>query len=267
MPAVINAVCGYPFTGRFHVISPGGTRNAATASAVSGVTAATAIFSGKIRCTTDRLRSMAASGIASYLITDSDGDISGSSLKVEIYAHTNAGPTTMSWVLHGYSTGTTSLHTTTVTPVLISTLPLATADHILYFEWNNTAKQVLLFIFDEFGTIVASQSDTGTAYGALNGVGFVTLGDSPSSNIGPTCSWNGIALYNVALTGAQRWSPPATSDTGIIYLCQMNDKTSGVTPTTMAAQVGSPGLTIDLTATSGWNYATKGIWGGHRNAF
>jgi hypothetical protein len=144
---------------------------------------------------------------------------------------------------------------------LQSALP-ANGNYLVLFVWYSTTLGTCGFIlFDDSGnqygsgsgtaTVALSSGSTEIAIGDCNIVGF-------DANAGMVAQ--GTAWYNSVppTSGATRYNPPATTDTGLIYLAFMNDATGS---TSAAAQVGSVALGDNGTVTySGPNNAA-GLWG------
>lgn len=135
------------------------------------------------------------------------------------------------------------------------TIPSFTADantyYTLYFQNLPTAGGgVLSAIGDASGTLIAAQ--TSTASSNLGGTtGEIEISKQPTT----ASAWtlDGVAIYNVALSGASRFSAPATGDSGIIGLYKFDEGTG----TSVADATGGTALTISGTGT--WNTG-DGAW-------
>lgn len=206
-------------------------------------------------------------GIASILnlpvsngLTLCMADDNTSSHKFEVWAQLSSSTNAQ---LNLYVPGATTITINLAT----SALPATGQDCSWGFGWNQTAFAYVLYWFDGNGNVLGSTSPSGN-FGNLPdaSAGYVRVNNAGPIGHGGSraCFLDGIGIYSGAppAAGSAAWyTRPSTSDANIVYMCLMNDASSGTSPATTAAQVGTTGLTL----TGTYNYATDstgGAWGG-----
>jgi hypothetical protein len=222
-----------------------------TAAAVTALTTTTAQLAAKIRINAGALSGLTSNQQSGLWGIDNDG--TGSNGKIRLIAAANSGPTNVQFSLKGSGFGSSQFGPT----ILISAFPSSGTILTIYSVYDTVNNVYGSIVFDASGNVIGSQFDS-TTRAALGANGFVTVNSVNAATTRPACTLDGLAFYSAPLVASQQFTIATATDPALVYLCLMNDASSGATPTTAAAQVGTQGLVI--TGTPAWT--TGGVWSG-----
>jgi hypothetical protein len=119
---------------------------------------------------------------------------------------------------------------------------------------------VYIQVTDDSGTVIGSQTAqlTYDPGGLATGKGVVEMGDQYGNGSGIAGAVDGLAVYTTTLSGASRYSTPASGDSNIVALYFFEQSTGS----TATATVGND-LTITGTENTAWSWDTGiGSWNG-----
>lgn len=124
--------------------------------------------------------------------------------------------------------------------------------YVLYGQVGKTT-QLEVSLYQSDGTHLGTATDAAIGADMVAG-GYITTGAaSPNGNTGAV---DGIAIYNVALSGSNRWSTPAATDTGIRAYWPFDEGTG-----TTVANAVSGGVSLD-TFSGTYAWLSGGTWDG-----
>jgi hypothetical protein len=115
-------------------------------------------------------------------------------------------------------------------------------------------------VTDDSGTVIGSQTAqlTYDPGGLTTGEGVIAIGDAYINGAGIVGAVDGLAVYTTTLSGASRYSAPASGDSNIVALYFFEQSSGG----TATATVGND-LTITGTENTAWSWDTGiGSWNG-----
>ena len=214
----------------------------------------------ELRMRVDEFRALAASSLGLWNIDD--GTLASGHTRIACYLQQPSGTIYTATL---YIPGIATLATGNIPA---ASLPANGNDIVVYGSWGPGAGKIAVYTGAGTNTLIdplATGTSGGGSLATVAGGGHVRINSVYAANQinGSTCRYQGPAVYTAAKAGGTEDTAPTAGDSNIAYLSLNSDATSGTTPSTTTAQVGTGGGLVLTGGDYAWTAdSTPGQWNG-----